>query len=125
MNIAHTDCEHGCVVTHQYDITFDNLIKLVYDWFDEKDLHDPVMQMVKVQEEVGELAHEVARSNFKSLEIIDAIGDSFVTLIGMCHHLHIDPTFALYSAYDEIRDRKGKIINNSFVKEEKCAKKRS
>jgi NTP pyrophosphatase (non-canonical NTP hydrolase) len=98
-------------------VTFDKLIDDVYQWFDEHDLHDPVMQMVKVQEEVGELAHEVARSNFKSLEIIDALGDSFVTIIGMCHHLHIDPTFALFSAYEEIRDRKGKTINNSFVKE--------
>ena len=99
-------------------VSFDNLIDDVYHWFDEHDLHDPVMQMVKVQEEVGELAHEVARSNFKSLEIIDALGDSFVTSIGMCHHLHIDPTFALFSAYEEIRNRKGKTINNSFVKEE-------
>lgn len=100
-------------------VTFDKLIDDIYQWFDEHDLHDPVMQMVKVQEEVGELAHEVSRSNFKSLEIIDALGDSFVTIIGMCHHLHIDPTFALFSAYEEIRNRKGKTINNSFVKEEK------
>ena len=104
-------------------VTFDDLIEAVYEWFDEHDLHDPVMQMVKVQEEVGELAHEISRSNFKSLEVIDALGDSFVTIIGMCHHLGVDPTFALYSAYEEIRERKGKTINNSFVKEEKCHQK--
>lgn len=98
--------------------TFDELILLVGQWFDEKGLHDPVMQMVKVQEEVGELAHEVARHHYCSFEMADSIGDSFVTLIGMCHHLGLDPTICLRLAYKQIRDRKGKVINNSFVKEE-------
>lgn len=98
--------------------TFDQLIGEVYEWFDEHKLNDPVMQMVKVQEEIGELAHEIARSNYDGYETVDALGDSFVTLIGMCHHLNIDPTLALLTAYVEIKDRKGKTINNSFVKEE-------
>lgn len=98
--------------------SFDELIMMVYDWFEEKKLHDPVMQMVKVQEEVGELAHEVARAHYCSFEMADSIGDSFVTLIGMCHHVGLDPTNCLRLAYKQIRDRKGKVINNSFVKEE-------
>ena len=98
--------------------SFDSLIKNVYAWFDEHDLHDPVMQMVKVQEEVGELAHEIARSNYDTPEVVDALGDSFVTLIGMCHHLNISPADALLLAYTEIKDRKGKTVNNSFVKDE-------
>ena len=32
------------------------LVESVWDWFDEKGLSDPVIQMVKVQEEIGELA---------------------------------------------------------------------
>ena len=87
--------------------TFDELINNVFDWFDEHDLHDPVMQMVKVQEEVGEIAHEISRNHLDSDELVDALGDSFVTLIGMCHHLDIDPTTALLKAYNEIKDRKG------------------
>lgn len=98
--------------------TFDELINNVLDWFDEHDLHDPVMQMVKVQEEVGEIAHEISRNHLDSDELVDALGDSFVTLIGMCHHLNIDPTTALLKAYNEIKDRKGKVVNGSFVKDE-------
>ena len=74
------------------------------------------MQMVKVQEEVGELAHEISRGRYDTPEVVDALGDIFVTIIGMCHHLDIEPGYALLTAYHEIKDRKGKVINGSFVK---------
>lgn len=104
--------------TTVYDMTFNDTVLKVWDWFDEHNLHDPVMQMVKVQEEVGELAHEISRGHYDTPEVVDALGDSLVTLIGMCHHLNIEPGFALHTAYNEIKNRKGKVINNSFVKEE-------
>lgn len=100
----------------KYDLNI--LAKQVFDWFDEHNLHDPVMQMVKVQEEVGELAHEICRNNWHSEETVDALGDSLVTLLGMCHHLNVDPGYALFTAHEEIKNRKGKTINNSFVKDE-------
>lgn len=97
----------------------DDLVSKVWDWFDEKKLHDPVMQMVKVQEEIGELAHEISRGHRDTPEVYDALGDSLVTIIGMCHHLDIDPEVCLAMAYEEIKDRKGKVIDGSFVKETK------
>lgn len=97
--------------------SMDELVKEVWQWFDEKGLDDPVMQMVKVTEEVGELASEIARHHYDSSEVVDALGDSFVTLIGMCHHLNVSPATALSTAYNEIKNRKGKVINGSFVKE--------
>lgn len=97
--------------------SFDELFHLVWDWFEERNLQDPTMQLVKVNEEIGEICHELSRGRFKSDEMVDAIGDSFVTLIGMCHHLDIDPRSALEEAYEVIKDRKGKVVNGSFVKE--------
>lgn len=97
----------------------DELVKNVWRWFDEKNLNDPVMQMVKVQEEVGELAHEISRGRRDGKEVVDALGDSLVTIIGMCHHLGIQPEEALALAYNEIKNRKGKVVDGSFVKEEK------
>lgn len=94
------------------------LTEKVWEWFDEKDLHDPVMQMVKVQEEIGELAHEIARGRYESFEVVDSLGDALVTIIGMCHHLNIPPEDALSLAYAQIKDRRGKVVNNSFIKEE-------
>lgn len=105
--------------TIQYPDTFDELIDKVYEWFDDKGLDDPIMQYAKVNEEIGEIGHELTRNNFDGKAMVDALGDSFVTLIGMCHHLGIDPIECLSEAYMEIKDRKGKVIDGSFVKEEK------
>lgn len=100
------------------DIVYDmnTLTSLTWEWFEKKGLNDPVMQMVKVQEEIGELSHEISRGRYDTPEVIDALGDSLVTIIGMCHHLKVHPAKALSTAYNEIKDRKGKVINNSFVK---------
>lgn len=101
-----------------YDATLNELVLNVWNWFEERGLNDPVMQMVKVQEEVGELAHEISRARYDTPEVVDALGDILVTVIGMCHHLNIEPGYALTTAYHEIKNRKGKVINGSFVKEE-------
>jgi len=95
------------------------LTKKVWEWFDEKGLKDPMVQFVKMEEECGELAHELTRGRTSSREVVDALGGILVTVIGLCHHLHIPPQAALTLAYNEIKDRNGKVINNSFVKEEK------
>lgn len=105
--------------TTVYDMTLNDTVLKVWQWFDKHNLHDPVMQMVKVQEEVGELAHEISRAHYDTPEVVDALGDTLVTIIGMCHHLNIEPGYALFTAYNEIKDRKGKVIDGSFVKEEK------
>lgn len=97
-------------------LPLDTLVGNVWHWFDEKHLNDPVMQMVKVQEEVGELAHEITRNNYYCRETVDALGDILVTIIGMCHHLGIPVGAALMTAWTEIKDRKGEVINGSFVK---------
>ena len=78
------------------------LVNKVWDWFDEKGLSDPIMQFVKMQEECGELAHELTRGRRNTPEVVDALGDILVTVIGLCHHLNINPEYALFVAYNEI-----------------------
>lgn len=46
------------------------------------------------------------------------MGDIIVTLIILCEQLDIDPTECLELAYEKIKDRKGKTIDGTFVKEE-------
>lgn len=99
-----------------YDMN--TLVTLVWEWFERHNLHDPIMQYVKMQEECGELAHELTRGHRKNLEIEDALGDILVTVIGLCHHLGYHPAHVLWDAYYEISKRKGKVIDGSFVKEE-------
>ena len=99
--------------------SFDYLISQVQDWAVDKGIavtDELSKQMLKVIEEVGETAGAIAKKNHE--DIVDGIGDSFVTLIILCQQAGIDPRVALGSAYDVIAKRKGKTINGVFIKDE-------
>ena len=94
------------------------LIKNVKDWAEEKNLlkkENSQAQMLKVLEEVGETAGALLKN--KNKEIIDGLGDSFVTLIILCYQLGLEPTDCLQAAWDEIKNRKGKTVNGTFIRD--------
>ena len=94
------------------------LIKNVKDWAEEKNLlkkENSHAQMLKVLEEVGETAGALLKN--KNKEIIDGLGDSFVTLIILCYQLGLEPKDCLETAWDEIKNRKGKTVNGTFIRE--------
>ena len=96
----------------------DELINNVKTWASEKDLlkkENIHAQMLKVLEEVGETAGALLKN--KNKEIIDGLGDSFVTLIILCYQLDLEPKQCLQSAWDEIKNRKGKTVNGTFIRE--------
>jgi NTP pyrophosphatase (non-canonical NTP hydrolase) len=102
-------------------ITFDNLIDNVTQWADDKNILKPEnapKQLMKVMEELGETAGAIAK-NKNTAEIMDGIGDTFVTLIILSKQLGLNPTECLEAAWDEIKNRQGKTINGVFIKEEK------
>lgn len=91
----------------------------VITWANEKGLINPnniTKQALKLTEEVGELASAIIKD--KRDEQIDAIGDIQIVLIILCQQLGIDYNDALNSAYNVIKDRQGKMINGSFIKQE-------
>jgi NTP pyrophosphatase (non-canonical NTP hydrolase) len=65
-------------------------------------------------EEAGELAKALLKDD--KPEIIDAIGDMVVVLTNLAHLEGLDIEDCIDSAYKEIADRKGKMINGTFVK---------
>jgi NTP pyrophosphatase (non-canonical NTP hydrolase) len=77
---------------------------------------DPSKQMVKLVEEVGELAGGLARDNMDVIK--DSLGDIYVVMVILALRLGIDLQEAIDSAYDVIKDRKGKLINGVFIKQE-------
>lgn len=93
------------------------LIKKVETWSKARNLHnaDVKYQFVKLIEEVGELANGLNKGNYAVIK--DSIGDSLVVLIIMCQQLNIDIQECLAMAYDEIKDRKGRMVGGIFVKE--------
>lgn len=95
----------------------DKLIKQVEQWSKDKGLDEAESskQMLKVIEEVGEVAGALARND--KYELRDGIGDVFVTLIILAQQNDLTATECLTQAYNEIANRKGKMINGVFVKE--------
>ena len=80
------------------------------------DTADSSRQFLKLIEEVGELASAMARNQEDLIK--DSVGDTFVVLTVLCQQLGISFEESVELAWDEIKDRKGKMINGVFVKEE-------
>jgi NTP pyrophosphatase (non-canonical NTP hydrolase) len=100
-------------------MNFTELIQATIEWGNQRGLiqeRNASRQMLKVMEEVGELAGSLAKN--KRDETIDAIGDSLVTIIILSAQLGLDPTECLQTAYWEIANRKGKTVDGVFVKEQ-------
>ena len=78
----------------------------------------PLLQITKLFEECEELWHALQDDDLDSLgEIIDAIGDIQVVLAVMCAQLGLNIDECREAAWEQIKDRKGKIIDGMFVKE--------
>lgn len=77
---------------------------------------DPHKQMLKLMEEVGEVAAALARGDMEAVK--DGIGDVHVvqTILSMQLGTSIEECVGI--AYDEIKDRTGRMVNGVFVKEE-------
>ena len=101
-------------------MTFDELIDNITQWADDKGILVPnnaPQQTMKIMEELGETAGAILKNKEKS-EIIDGIGDTLVTVIILAKQLGLNPTECLESAWNEIKDRKGKTVDGTFIKEE-------
>ena len=76
-------------------------------------------QFMKLSEEVGELANAILNNNKE--EVIDAIGDIVVVLTILSDQLGLDIDECTESAYNVIKNRTGKMVNGTFIKD--CIKK--
>lgn len=96
-----------------------NRFKLIRAWAEERGLYengDAKTQLVKLIEEAGELSKAILKED--EPEIVDAIGDMIVVLTNLSHLYGYKVEYCIDSAYDQIKDRKGKMVNNTFVKDE-------
>lgn len=98
-------------------MNLDKLTISIEDWAKERNLHkaNPRDQMLKFGEESGELYEGMAKGN--GSKITDAIGDIYVVLTILSMQLGLNIGDCIQFAYNEIKDRKGKMINGVFVKE--------
>lgn len=94
------------------------LIENVNQWFVDRNLEngDGLGQLQKLHEEVYELAEARIVNDFSAE--VDAIGDITVVVIGYCLQRGLDFEQCLEAAYNEIKDRTGKVVNGVYVKDE-------
>ena len=62
------------------------------------------------------MAQGMAKNN--QAQVYDSIGDVYVVLVILSMQLGLEIKDCVQTAYDEIKNRKGKMLNGVFVKEE-------
>lgn len=74
-----------------------------------------VGQQAKTEEEVRELSDAIAEDDRDAAR--DAIGDVYVTIVMQAQMWGLSMAECIEAAWNEIKDRKGRMINGVFVKE--------
>ena len=106
----------GELTTNEHVNVFDK----IRSWADVRGIYEEGnahTQYVKLQEEAGELAKALLEDNHE--EIVDAIGDMVVVLTNLAHLNNVNIETCVASAYNQIKNRKGEMINGTFVKDER------
>ena len=91
---------------------------LIRDWANERGLYengDTKTQALKLVEEVGETCRAILKEDFE--EVIDGIGDCVVVLVNLAELQGVSIESCIDAAYEEIKGRKGKMANGTYVKQ--------
>ena len=103
-----------------YDLLEEDRFQLIRDWADNRGLYDKgdtKTQYCKLIEEAGELGRAILKEDQE--EFVDAIGDMVVVLTNLAYLGGVSIEQCIDSAYKVISKRSGKMINGTFVKDEK------
>jgi len=95
-----------------------DLLTRVTQWHYDRNLIDGATdkaQLLKLQEEMDELTTSI----YNETSPIDDIGDIIVVLVNIAERNGLSLYDCLAHAYNDIKDRKGKMVDGIFVKESK------
>ena len=93
-----------------------HLIRKITQWHHDRNLIDGATdkdQLAKLIQEMGELSDKICKGN----DVADDIGDMIVVLINIAERNNLSIEDCLEQAYNDIKDRKGKMVDGVFVKE--------
>ena len=102
---------------------YEELENKVIEWAKDRDIFEnsnAIKQISKTQEELYETLtalRELEQGKESILDVADGIGDMLVTIILLAKMVGLNSVDSLSDAYDEIKNRKGKMVNGLFVKE--------
>tara|TARA_B100000953_G_scaffold253165_1_gene216314 strand:+ start:283 stop:666 length:384 start_codon:yes stop_codon:yes gene_type:complete len=95
--------------------------KMIDKWLDDRGITKngtSMGQAIKTLEETTELLDAINHND--EAAVIDAVGDIYVTLRGVCKVRGIQFDKCVQAAYNEIKDRKGHLTSGgTFIKETK------
>lgn len=100
-----------------FDKLLHNQFDAIRNWANTRGLYekgDSKTQTLKLIEEVGELSIGMLKNNDDL--IIDALGDIVVVLTNLAAMRGYNLEHCINIAYNQIKDRQGSMINNTFVK---------
>tara|TARA_B110000977_G_scaffold97831_1_gene128813 strand:- start:15566 stop:15865 length:300 start_codon:yes stop_codon:yes gene_type:complete len=92
------------------------IVENIAQWHRDRNLIDGSTdkdQYMKLIQEAGELSDNIC----KGKDIRDDIGDMMVVLINIATRNKLSMEECLQVAYDDIKDRKGKMVDGVFIKE--------
>ena len=92
------------------------LIEKTIKWHEDRNLIEGSTdkdQVLKLQQELGELSDSVC----KKKDMKDDLGDMMVIMLNIMRRNNLTMEECLETAYIDIKDRKGKMIDGIFVKE--------
>ena len=102
------------IKTHDFPVVA--LINKIKDWHQNRNLIEGSTdkdQVLKLTQELGELSDSVCKGN----DIRDDLGDMMVVMINIMVRNDISMNECLTVAYNDIKDRKGRMVDGIFVKE--------
>ena len=91
---------------------------LIRAWANERGLYkggDTKTQSLKLVEEVGEICRAILKDNHR--DVVDGIGDAVVVLTNLAELQGTSIEHCIAEAYNEIKDRTGKMDNGTFKKD--------
>ena len=94
------------------------LIGKVNKWFEDRNLIEGSTdkdQILKLMQELGELSDHACKGE----DIRDDLGDMLVVMLNIMKRNNYTIEECLQIAYNDIKDRRGKMVDGIFVKESK------
>ena len=98
------------------DEIMEELVKNITEWHHNRNLIEGATdkdQFCKLIQEAGELSDNIC----KGKDVSDDIGDMIVVLINIATRNNLKLEECMQKAWDDIKDRKGKMIDGVFIKE--------
>ena len=105
------------------NMKYEELQKKVIQWAKDRNILEnstAIKQIHKTREELYETLgalRDLEDGKESILDVADGIGDMLVTIILLANIVGLNSVDCLEDAYEEIKNRKGKMVDGFFVKE--------